>query len=91
MNKNPLLLEPILIDQWPKGRETVQVRLDGYNKRNVIDVRCWYLDDDGNLKPGRAGITLQISQLPQLAVAVAKALQTAQSNNIIEDDAPQTQ
>ena len=83
MNKNPVLLEPILIDQWPKGRETVQVRLDGYNKRNVIDVRCWYLDDDGNLKPGRAGITLQTSQLPQLADAITKALATALDSNLI--------
>jgi hypothetical protein len=78
---------PITIAGWPKGRETVQVRLDNYNKRNVIDVRCWYTDDDGNLKPGRSGITLQTSQLPQLADGIGKALSRARDSNLIPGDA----
>lgn len=80
---------PIKIAEWPKGKETVQVRLDTYNKRNIIDVRCWYSDDAGNLKPGRSGITLQTAQLPQLSAALVKALETAKANHLMPGDGPQ--
>jgi hypothetical protein len=80
---------PITIAGWPKGRETVQVRLDTYNNRNVVDVRCWYADNDGNLKPGQSGITLQTAQLPQLSAALIKALETAKAAGLMPaDDSP---
>ncbi len=43
----------------------------------MIDVRCWYRDAAGELKPGRSGISVSIKHLPTLADALATALTAA--------------
>ena len=67
--------EPITIASWPKNsRETLQVRLDTFKGQAVVDCRAWYTGSDGNLKPGRGGLTVAIRHLPKLAEALTKAM-----------------
>ncbi len=76
---------PFVVAEWPRnGRESIRVSLDEYRGRQTIDLRCWWRDDDGNLRPGRSGLTLAVRHLPALADALAKALATARETGIID-------
>lgn len=73
----------IVIAEWPRNaRETLRVRLDEFQGRAIIDLRCWY-GDGVTLKPGRAGLTLSTRHLPQLAEALAKAVEIATNSGLI--------
>src|SRR5690242_7558220 len=75
---NLRLPDPIVIAAWPKnGRETLQIKLDSFKGQPVIDCRCWYLDKDGILRPGRGGLTVSIKHLPALAAGLAQAVDVA--------------
>jgi hypothetical protein len=75
---------PMIVAGWPKnGRETLQVRIDVYKGQPIIDIRSWYQGADGNLKPGRGGLTVSIRHLPALAGAIGKALAIAREARIV--------
>ena len=78
------LHDAVIVSTWPKnGREWLMVRLDLYKSHAVIDARNWYAGANGELKPGRSGLTLTIKHLPQLADALAKALALATERGLI--------
>ena len=80
---------PVTVSEWQKNaRETVRVRLDVFHDRATVDVRTWYRDEkSGELCPGRAGITLAVRHLPDLAEGVARAFETARAAGLIEEAA----
>ena len=43
-----------------------------HNGRRYLDIRRWYTDADGKLKPGRQGITLSAGEIPDLVQALAR-------------------
>jgi hypothetical protein len=62
---------PVTVASWPKNRrETLRVRLDEYQGRPTVDIRTWWTDGAGELKPGRAGITVAVRHLPDLSLAL---------------------
>jgi hypothetical protein len=67
------------------ARETIQVALDRYQDREVVDLRTWLTTEDGSLRPTRTGITLAIRHLPQLAEALAAALTVARERGLLTD------
>jgi hypothetical protein len=74
-----------VIAQWPKNvRETLRVSLDQFNGRDVVDVRCWYWTEAGELRPGRAGLTISTRHLPQLAKALSEAVKAAEEQGLID-------
>lgn len=74
---------PLLIAEWPRNtRDRVRVRLNVFNGRPTIELREWY-PSDGDWKPGRAGITLGVAHLRTLADALSKALEAAETRNLI--------
>lgn len=74
---------PLLIAEWARNsRDRIRVRLNSYHGRTTIELREWY-PEDGEWKAGRAGITLGVEHLRTLADAFAKALEAAQSRNLI--------
>ena len=84
--------EPVIIASWPKNsRETFRVRLDLFKGQAVIDCRAWYQGSDGNLKPGRGGLTIAVRHLPALASALVKAMETASATGLIPGDGPQNE
>jgi hypothetical protein len=65
---------PIIIAEWPKnGRENIRVSLPKYQSNHTIDLRLWYLAEDGALRPGNKGITVSVKHVRQLATALAEA------------------
>jgi hypothetical protein len=77
-----------VIAEWPKNqREVVRVALDSYMSKPTIAVRVWYRHDGtGELRPGRAGLTLAVRHLPVLAHALNDALRQAYSLGVLSPD-----
>ena len=61
------------IAQFEKGEDVVRVGLTDFRKRQYIEVRTYYMDNEGEWKPTRKGITLT----PELMKDVHTALGTA--------------
>ena len=75
-----------VVASWPRnGRETIQVALDRYQGRDVIDVRVWWTDTNGELKPGRSGLTVSVRHLPNLAAALTEALAVAEQRGLLDE------
>jgi hypothetical protein len=58
--------------------ETVRIGTSNYKGLDLIDVRVWYSDADGELKPSGKGFAVKREQFPDLLeamVAAAEALQ----------------
>jgi hypothetical protein len=71
---------PIIIAGWPRNkREVIRVSLDEYQGRTIIDLRCWWYDDQREVNPGRSGPTLALKHLPTLASGLADASARAEA------------
>ena len=66
----------------------MRVRLDEYQGQAVICCRAWYADKDGNMRPGRGGLTVGVKHLPQLAMALDDALKAAMACGLLEGNKP---
>jgi hypothetical protein len=80
---------PFTIAEWPRNsRETVRIRLDRYNDQVVIDCRSWWRDKAGELRPGKAGLTLSARHLPALTDSLSTALAHARAAGHLDPDEP---
>jgi hypothetical protein len=78
---------PIIVAEWDRNsREIIRLSLDRYNGRDTIDIRAWWRDSDGSLKPSRGGLTLAVNHLPALAAGLADALRRARALGLIQPD-----
>jgi hypothetical protein len=75
----------VTVAEWQKNkRERLRVSLEEFNGRPVVDIRTYYLDEDDQPKPGRAGLTIAVKHLQQLAPALQAALDEAQRRGLLE-------
>ena len=66
--------EPDILLEQPRGpKECLRVAISEFKGRAYCDVRIWYIDRDGVIRPGKSGITLR----PDAIEAVIEALQAA--------------
>lgn len=85
----PMQGERQVIASWRRNaRETIQVAIDRFQDIDTIDLRTWYTDPDGRLKPTRSGLTLALNHLPRIAAVLALALDVARERGLLpkEDD-----
>jgi hypothetical protein len=59
------------------SHEVLRMRIDEFNGRTVVDLRSWFRAADGELKPGRTGLTLSVRHLEKLAEGFGEALRHA--------------
>ena len=57
-----------------KGEDLVKVSLTEFKGRQYIEVRTYYMADDGEWKPTRKGITLAPDLMKKVNSALTKAL-----------------
>ena len=75
----------LIVREWPKSvRENLRVSLDEFNERPVVDIRTWWWNEAGELKPGRAGLTVSTRHLKPLADALADAVEKAETAGLID-------
>lgn len=72
---NPKLpQEPVVIGEFEKNsKEVVRVSLQQFAGNDVLHIRIFYRDSNGEWKPGRDGITIRAAQFPQLASLLSDA------------------
>lgn len=69
-----LPVEPIIVGEFEKNsKDSLRVTLHQFNGNDLISVRIFYRDKDGELKPGKDGFSLKIEQFPLLARLLADA------------------
>ena len=44
-------------------KEVIQIARDDYKGRNLVSLRIWYYDDDGQLRPTPKGLSINANQL----------------------------
>jgi hypothetical protein len=59
--------------------------LEAQVKNNVIVLRTWWKDEDGEEHPGRDGITLDVSHVTKLARAFKRARKRAKEEGLIDE------
>jgi hypothetical protein len=52
--------------------EEVRVSLTTYKGREYIDLRVFFQGDDGEMHPGKKGLTIRLDLLPDLETAILK-------------------
>lgn len=62
------------IAQFEKGEDVVRVALTEFRNRQYIEVRTYYMAEDGEWKPTRKGITLNPDLMRQVHAALGTAL-----------------
>ena len=56
------------LQEWPLAKgEVLRLRLCTYKSRDYLDLRRWYTDDAGELKPTPKGIRFDSELAPELA------------------------
>lgn len=66
--------EPTVFLDLPRGRDVLRVTASEFKGATYVDIRVWYFDRDGELRPGSKGVSLRPDAIP----AVIEALQAAQ-------------
>ena len=62
------------IAQLEKGEDVVRVALTEFRNRQYIEIRTYYMADDGDWKPTRKGITLNPDLMSEVHDALGAAL-----------------
>ena len=73
------MADAVFIERFWRNRkgEAVTVEIKKLDEGNVIDVRIWFTDRDGILKPSNKGICCSIRKLPDLARVITRAAAVA--------------
>lgn len=72
------------IAQIEKGEDVVRVALTEFRKRQYVEIRTYYMADDGEWKPTRKGITLNPDLMKEVYQALGKALADVENAEGIE-------
>jgi len=64
-------------------KEEVRVSVETFHGRKLINIRVYYKDDDGIMKPGKQGIALSVDRYKDLAGAILELGQHLKSNGLV--------
>ena len=62
------------IAEFEKGEDIVRVALTEFRKRQYIEIRTYYMADDGEWRPTKKGITLSPDLMREVHAALGAAL-----------------
>lgn len=83
--RSPDLSEPVIVAEfWANRRgEAVRIQLRRFEGRAILDLRKHYTAPDGVLRPTKKWLSLVVTRLPDLAIAIGKALEQARELGLI--------
>jgi hypothetical protein len=65
---------PTVYHEWKRSRgEVARLLVQEFNGEDLVHLRIFYLDEKGELKPTRHGLTIPYEQLKPLRKALRKA------------------
>jgi hypothetical protein len=80
------LTEPIEIAKWWKSRRrniAIVVSLSSYEGVNIVNVREYFTDHAGCMKPSTRGLAMGVRNLPEFSKAMRKALERARELDLL--------
>jgi|GraSoiStandDraft_9_1057307.scaffolds.fasta_scaffold186345_2 Transcriptional Coactivator p15 (PC4) len=89
MSRPPTLPDPVVVDRFFKNRrrsDVIVTTLSTYQDKNIVDVRQYFTNDKGQLRPTSKGVAMGIGRLVELHAALAKALAKARSLGLLDDE-----
>lgn len=76
-----------LIASLPKGSgEEVRVGLSEFKGKQYIDMRVYFENDDGEWKPTKKGVALDVKYFWKLMEALGEARDTLKENGLLPDE-----
>lgn len=67
-------MEPVLIAEFEKNKtENFRLSLSEYQGHILLDFRIYYKDKEGESKPTKKGVTVNVKFFPELKEAITKA------------------
>ncbi len=71
------------LDIRKSDSERIRINISDYRGRTFIDLRVWYSTENGEFKPGRAGVSLrpdQIAEVVQGLLVASRAIDPKGAN-----------
>ena len=76
--------DSVAISSFEKNKkEEVRVSVDTFHGRKLINIRVFFKDDDGTMKPGKQGIAVSVDRYKDLAGAILELGQYLKSNGLM--------
>ncbi len=67
-------MDPIVISEFPKNKtEDFRLSLTEYQGHNLLDFRIYFKDKEGESKPTKKGVTVNVKLFSQLKQAIMDA------------------
>ena len=77
-------MEPIVIADFQKNKtEDIKLSLTEYQGHKLIDFRVYYKDKEGESKPTKKGITVNVKFFPELKEAILEAEKIIKEKELI--------
>ena len=77
--------DEVVVGSFTKNkREQVKVTLSKYMGYDLVGVRVWFKSDDGSYKPGKSGINIRTSLLPELMRLLDRAHDEAKKRGLLD-------
>jgi Transcriptional Coactivator p15 (PC4) len=87
--KPPPLAEPIEISKFWKNRQrraAIVVSLKSFEDQNIVDVREYFTDSQGHMRPSTKGLAMAVRRLPELSRALRLTLEKARALKLLPED-----
>jgi hypothetical protein len=87
-NMSYKIRKPIKIAEWPRGcnGQVIRITLKSFKGHNVIDIRTWWMDQNGKVRATRKGLTVGISHTPKLAKGLRKAVRKLEKRGLLDEE-----
>ncbi|MDQ7776309.1 MAG: transcriptional coactivator p15/PC4 family protein [Paracoccus aminovorans] len=61
------------------SREEIRITAENFRGHDLINIRVWFDDGSGTMRPGKHGIAFKVAVLPEFAAAIQRALDGAKN------------
>jgi hypothetical protein len=61
---------PPTVSLRKNAREELRISVDEFRGHRLLNLRVWFVADDGSMRPGKQGIAVRVELAPDLAQAI---------------------
>ena len=72
------------------SRESLVINQTEFKGVKLVDVRVFYKDENGDLKPTKKGVSVRLNQLDALIKALSEVSATAREQQLVEENETST-
>ena len=73
------------------SRESLVINQSEFKGVKLVDVRVFYKDEDGNLKPTKKGVSVRLEQLDALIKALSTVSAAAREQELVGENGTSTE